>query len=296
MSRPLKPGRPAWKDVRAILDAEDFHPSRRLGQNFLLDENMVQRIALDTELEAGDFALEIGTGCGFLTSHIAAIGAEIVSVEIDQRLMRVAELLLAGWENVSLIHQDVLAGKHQLAPEVLERLPKTRAWHAVGNLPYSVASPLMVVLARLAQPPKSMTALVQAEVAERVAAKPGGKQWGPLSARLQIQYKAINLRNVPPQLFWPRPKVESAVLRLTIRPEQPSKERLERFDTLVDCLFQSRRKAALGLLAKAIGSRELANGLLDRLGIEPDIRAGSFQPEQLMEMADSDEWTSACAD
>jgi len=288
-----RPGRPAWREVRAILDSEDFFPSRKLGQNFLLDENMVQRIALDTGLGPGDFALEIGTGCGFLTSHLAALEAEILSVEIDRRLLNVATRLLEGWDNVRIVRADVLAGKHRLEPEVKALLPKDREWHAVGNLPYSVASPLMVVLARLASPPRTMTALVQAEVAERVAARPGGSSWGPLSARLQVQYEATYLRSVPPQLFWPRPKVESAVLRLDRREAQPTAAQLARFDSLVDCLFGSRRKAILGLLAKSIGDRGAAEGLLSRLGLGADLRAGALTPEQLMNLADSEEWVGS---
>jgi len=293
MSGSPQPGRPAWKEVRAILDAEEFHPSRKLGQNFLLDENMVQRIALDTELGPGDFALEIGTGCGFLTSHLAALKAEIVSVEIDRRLLAVATRLLAGWDNVRIVRADVLAGKHRLEPEVQALLPADREWHAVGNLPYSVASPLMVVLARLATPPQTMTALVQAEVAERVAARPGGDSWGPLSARLQIQYEARNLRSVPPQLFWPRPKVDSAVLRLERREVQPSAAELRRFDALVDCLFRSRRKAILGLLARELGDRGVAAELLESEGLDSTLRAGALTPAQLLALAGSEPWGRA---
>ncbi len=291
MSEPVRPGRPAWKEVRAILDAEEFFPSRKLGQNFLLDENMVQRIALDTQLGPEDFALEIGTGCGFLTSHLAALDAEILSIEIDRRLLKVATLLLDGWSNVRLVRADVLAGKHQLEPELEALLPKDRDWHAVGNLPYSVASPLMVVLARLVSPPKSMTALVQAEVAERVAARPGGASWGPISARLQIQYEAQLVRRVPPQLFWPRPNVESAVLRLDRREEQPTRESLVRFDALVSLLFQSRRKALVGVLAKATQDREGVRTLLEELELDPDLRAGALSPAQLMAMASSALWS-----
>ncbi len=285
--------RPPWGEFRAALDAAGFRPARRLGQNFLLDENMVWRIARDTELGSGDFALEVGAGCGFLTAEMATLGVELVSVEIDRRLFEIACGFLAPFgEQVRLLRTDVLAGKHAISPVVEDALGArgNRAWHAVGNLPYSVASPLIVVLARLSDPPRSMTVLVQAEVAERLVASPGSRSRGTLSARLEPVYEARILRRVAPQLFWPRPKVESAVVRLELRSERPSAADLERLDDLVDRLFAGRRKALRGLLSRALLTPVAAESLLQRVGLDPLVRPEALGREALRDLADAPEW------
>jgi 16S rRNA (adenine1518-N6/adenine1519-N6)-dimethyltransferase len=292
---PPEPHRPRWADVKAALDAAGFHPSRRLGQNFLLDENMVARIAADAGLIAGDFVLEVGAGCGFLTAHLAALGVELVSVEIDRRLFEIASRFVEPWPAAKVLRADILSGKHALAPEVEALLPRNRPWHLVGNLPYSIASPLLVVLARQPRAPRSMTALVQAEVADRVAAHPGGGAFGPLTVRLQALYRATRIRTVGPALFWPRPKVDSAVVRLDRRSAaegsvEPDAGRLAALDALVDVVFGQRRKALAGRLARSLGDRRAAEDLLERCGVAPGARAEALDLATLWTLADSPEW------
>ncbi len=283
--------RPPWSEFRAALDAAGFRPSRRLGQNFLLDDNMVRAIARDAELAAGDFALEVGAGCGFLTAELASLGVELLSVEIDPRLLEISRRFLAPFENVAFHGGDVLDGKHALAPEVLACLDERGApWHAVGNLPYAVASPLLCVLTRLACPPQSITALVQTEVAERVVAAPGSKRRGTLSARIEPIYESEILRSVPAQLFWPRPRVESAVVRLVLRAEPPGREELARLDSLVDRLFSTRRKGLRAILARELREPDRAEALLERLGLDPRARPEALTQHDLGLLAGSPEW------
>ncbi|MEO6709530.1 MAG: rRNA adenine dimethyltransferase family protein, partial [Planctomycetota bacterium] len=169
-------------------------------------------------------------------------------------------------------------------------LPRSGPWHLVSNLPYSAGSPILALAARLDNPPRSITVLLQAEVAERIAAEPGGREWGPLSVRLQLAYSARILRGVPAQLFWPRPNVDSSVLRLELRPDRPSEADLEALDPLLDQLFQHRRQTLGGLLAKALGSRPLAEALLQENGIQPGLRPETLSAEALLALSRDPRW------
>ncbi len=286
--------RPPWREFRAALDAAGFHPSRRLGQNFLLDENLLAAIVADAGVKRGDFVLEVGPGCGFLSVHLAAEGVRLLAVEVDRRLAEVAAPFLEPYPGAELIRTDILAGKHELAPEVTLRLPQDEPWHLVSNLPYSIASPLLVVLSRSPNPPLSMTALVQTEVAERVAAGSNQAGYGPLGIRLQALYETRLGRRVAPSSFWPRPRVESAVVHLARRAELPTAAVLEPFDRLVEALFRSRRKGLRALCAVALGSGAAADAWLAEEGLDPRARPENLSPARLLELAASATWVQAC--
>lgn len=282
---PLPGGRPAWSVFRAALEARGFRPSRRFGQNFLLDENMVRAIVRDAGVGPGDHVLEVGAGCGFLTLQLLRAGVELVSVEVDPRLAEIATELLADEPHWRLIVCDVLAGKHALAPAVRAALPEHAPWHLVSNLPYSVAGPVMVCATELPVPPLSMTVLVQREVALRVAARAGSDDWGPLSIRLQLDYEPRLLRDVPAALFWPRPSVESSVVRLTRRAETRPRAESEAVSLLVDALFQRRRQTLLRVLSDLTGDRAAARLWIDRAGFDPTLRAESLDLPALARLA-----------
>ncbi len=271
---PRKGGRPPWAEFRAALEGVGYRPSKSLGQNFLLDTNLARAIVRDSEVDPGEWVLEVGTGCGFLSVHLAELGVRLLTIEIDERLFGVARRFLAPFSDVELLRADVLAGKNRLAPELLDRLPSTEPWSLVSNLPYGVAGPLLVLLSRLEHPPRSMTALVQLEVAERITAGPGQPAWGPLGVRLAARYEARLGRPVPRSLFWPRPRVESAVCHLTLR--EGSRPSLETFDALVGGLFQSRRKTVRRSLGALVGA-ERAEEVLAELGIEPGLRPEALE-------------------
>lgn len=282
--------RPPWQEFRAALEAQGFHPSKRLGQNFMLDVNTARAIVADAGLPPRSRVVEVGVGCGFLSCEIVAAGHDLVGVEIDRRLFEVAAGFLEplGAQHpgsVELIRADALSKKRALAPELLERLPASSDWHLVSNLPYSVASPLLVSFARLPHPPASMTVLVQLEVAERIAARPGGSAWGGLSAKLGLGYDARLVRKVGPKLFWPPPKVDSAVARLALRPDRPGAEAVERTDALIEACFQARRKALRGTLGRYLGDRERAAALLDAQGIDGNARPESLSASQFLALA-----------
>ena len=265
--------RPPWTVFKAALEEQGFRPSRGLGQNFLLDENMVRAIVRDSGVRAGDRVLEVGAGCGFLSLHLVDAGVDLLCVEIDERLLPIAEKLVSGRGRARFLLADVLAGKNALAPEVERALPASGDWHLVSNLPYSIAGPVLALLAARSHPPRTMTVLVQREVAERIAAAPGTKEWGPLSIRLQARYAPSIVRTVPPDLFWPRPQVESAVARLVRRTPAWEPEELERLDRLAGDLLGSRRQSLGRVLGRTLDDREAARAAIERAGIDPSVRA-----------------------
>jgi 16S rRNA (adenine1518-N6/adenine1519-N6)-dimethyltransferase len=278
--------RPPFSTFRAALEERGFRPSRRLGQNFLLDENMARAIVRDAAFEPGAFVLEVGAGCGFLSLHLLAAGADLVCVEIDDRLIPIARDLVGAHGGARFLACDALAGKHVLAPEIETVLPGDRPWHLVSNLPYSISGPLLAVLAGHDRWPETMTVLVQKEVAERIAAAPGTAEWGPLSIRLQLRYVPRILRTVSASLFWPRPKVQSAVVRLERRADVRDPASLRRADQITTELFASRRQTLGRVLARHFGSREAAHALLADLGIEPNRRAETLHLDQLLALAE----------
>lgn len=283
--------RPPWSAFRAELDAVGFRPSKTLGQNFLVDPNAARAIAAEAGLEAGARVLEIGAGCGFLTLHLAQLDLRLLAVEIDARLLEVAQRLLRDRPNVRWLRADALAGKHELAPAVVAELPGTEPWHVVSNLPYSISAPLLVLLSRLPNPPRSLSVLVQEEVARRVAARPGESEWGALTARLALLYGARPGRAVGPQLFWPRPRVASRVVHLE-RTAGPAPEPgvVEAFDALVDELFRHRRKQVLPLLANLLGDREAAEKLVRAVGLDPRARPETLGTAELLALCRADAW------
>lgn len=280
--------RPPWSEFRAALDEQGFRPSKALGQNFLLDANMAASIARDAGVGPGDYVLEVGPGCGFLSVHLAALGCELAALEIDARLARVARRFLAPFPNVRLEVGDALARKHALSPELLGLLPPPgREWAVVANLPYSIAAPLLAELARLEHPPARLCVLVQDEVAERLAAPAATAAYGALTVKLDRLYEVRLGRPVPAGLFWPRPRVESRVVHLARRPGAQALP--VAWEALVDGLFQHRRKtlrAALrGLAGRGPGSPARVEAALAAAGLEGGLRPEALAPPALERLA-----------
>lgn len=287
---PLRAGqrRPPWSEFRAALAEERFRPTKGLGQNFLIDPNTVRAIAADADLHPGERALEVGAGCGFLTLALAELGVLVTAVEIDPRLARVARRFLAGVPGVRLIETDVLEGKHRLSATVAQEIAALGEWHLVSNLPYSIAGPVLALAARCEPRPRTMSVLVQEEVAERIAARPGDSEWGSLTARIALLYRARPGRRVGAQLFWPRPRVSSRVVHLEARDEvQPEREELAAFDELVDLLFQQRRKQLGSVLTSALGDRDRAETLIREAELDPRSRPQDLSPEHLLALSRS---------
>jgi len=277
-----RPERPPWATFKEALERAGFRPSRRLGQNFLLDDNMARAIAADAEVAPGRFVLEVGPGCGFLSVHLAHAGARLLCVEVDPRLAPIATAFLEPYPDAEVMELDVLGSKSAIAPEVLERLPAPgeSPWTVAANLPYSISGPFLAALARLEHPPETVVCLVQKEVAERLAGAPGSDAWGPLSASFGEAYVTRLGRSVPPSLFWPRPKVDSAVfvarLRDDLAPPALRRERVELYRRLL-----GRRRQSLRRVLRELAGAEAADAALEAVGLEPNVRAETLGVEQL---------------
>ena len=232
--------REPFAHYRERLAEVGFRPSRRLGQNFLLDPEVHRQIAEAAELGPEDLVLEVGVGLGFLTRELAARAGRVLGVEVDRRLLQIVRDEFSdfpgGGRNVRLIQADVLGDGEELHKSVSEALIAEREglegrFVVVSNPPYSIAGPLMARCMTLAQLPDCLVVLIPRELADRWASPCGTRAYGALSVLIQTGYAATVLRNVPRQVFWPRPRVVSAISwwrspRLPQRPARPSSAHL----------------------------------------------------------------------
>ncbi|QJW45861.1 16S rRNA (adenine(1518)-N(6)/adenine(1519)-N(6))-dimethyltransferase RsmA [bacterium BFN5] len=227
----------AKRDVtKHILKTFNIHMSKKLGQNFLIDENIVNGIVRAAELHQGETVLEIGPGIGTLTQGLAEAGAQVVAVELDSRLIEVLAKTLEGYENIRIVHGDIL--KVNIAAEV--NAPRFKV---VANLPYYITTPIIMGLLEQRLPVDSLVTMIQKEVAERMVASPGGKEYGALSVAVQYFTKPEIMFAVPPSSFIPSPAVESAVIRCVVRDKPAVNVADERlFFRVVKAAFSQRRK------------------------------------------------------
>jgi len=270
-------------------------PHVSLGQNFLIDLNLIRLLLTAAELGPDDVVLEVGTGTGSLTGMMAPLAGAVVTVELDRQLSALAHEELAGLENVTMLSMDVLSGKNRLNPAVMATVQEklaatpTRRFKLVANLPYNVATPLISNLLALDRPPEAMTVTIQKEVADRLVARPGTKDYGPLTLWVQSQCQVELVRVLPPSVFWPRPKVHSAIVRIALEPERHAAigDR-EFFHSFVRAVFLHRRKLLRAELATMFQGRLDKPGgdaILLGLQLAADARAEQLDPPQMLSLA-----------
>ncbi len=237
--------------IQALLAQADTSPRRRFGQNFMIDQNLVRLVAEAGEIEASDCVIEVGPGTGTLTEELLARAGNVVAVEIDRDL---ASLIRGRFESdtrFTLIEADALAGKHHLNEQLAETIRLRRLngepVKLVANLPYNIASPLVIEM--LIAGVDLLAFTVQREVAERLAAAPGSEHYGPLSVMAQLLAKVEVLRALPPQVFWPAPTVESALVRM--RREDRLGSGAAAVGVFVHAVFSYRRKTLRKALTEA---------------------------------------------
>ena len=269
----------------------------RKGQNFLVDLNLIDLLVRSAEIEPADVVLEVGCGTGVVTERVSAAAARVVSAEIDPRLAQLARDRLIERDNVTLVEGDVLASKHRFAPEILKALDTARAasprgrFLLVANLPYCVATPVISNLLALPRPFDAAVVTVQREMAERMTAAAGTSSYNALSVWIGAQCRGEIVRILPPSVFWPRPKVDSAIVRLDVEPERRAAiGDLARFHEFVREVFCHRRKVLRGILLRMAGGKktEAAHATVDRvyttLGLPPNARAEDIPPDDFVRL------------
>jgi 16S rRNA (adenine1518-N6/adenine1519-N6)-dimethyltransferase len=267
--------------IQALLDRHGVRPGRALGQNFLADPNTARRIARLASIEPGARVVEVGPGLGSLTLALADAGAmEIVALELDRHLVPALREVLAGCA-VRVEQGDALATDwHAL-------LGSEPGWSMVSNLPYNIATPLVVRVLETAPMVERLFVMVQREVGERMAAAPGADAYGAVSVKIAYYAHAELAGLVPPTVFLPRPAVDSALVRLVRRAEPPvSVPDVDRLFALVRAGFATRRKMLRRALIGELGTRTVA--VLEAAGIDPSARAETLGLEQWAAIARAD--------
>ena len=291
------PPRQTTAYLKQLFAQVGFTIDARRGQNFLVDLNLVDLLARTAELRPNDVALEVGTGTGALTERLAAAAGRVVTAEIDPRLAQLARDRLVDFENVTIVEGDALAAKHRLAPAVLDAVAAARAGSPAGrfmlaaNLPYCVATPVISNLLALPRPFDAAVVTVQREMAERMTAAAGTADYNALSVWVGVQCRGEIVRVLPPSVFWPRPKVDSAIVRLDLEPARRGRVAdLGRFHAFVRDIFCHRRKLLRGVLLRMAGGKrtEAARAAVDRvfatLGLGPSARAEEIPPDGFVEL------------
>lgn len=265
-------------------------PSKSLGQNFIRDMSVIERIVEGAGIGPDDMVIEIGPGLGVLTSELASHAAFVTAVEIDGRLIPVLEETLKDYDNVRVINRDILKTDiGQLVEESRSEGRFSGKVHIVGNLPYYITTPIIMKLLEDDVPADSITVMMQKEVADRIRSAPGSRTYGAISAAVQYYCRVSKITDVPKEAFVPRPKVESTVLRLEPLKEEKTQVKDEKmYLRCVKAGFAQRRKTLLNSLSSAGGiDKETVKKKLEAAGIDPGRRAETLTVDEFARMADS---------
>ena len=285
-----------YKDIatpirtKEILNKYGFSFKKSLGQNFLIDPNILRNIVSHANLTKDSGAIEVGPGIGALTEHLARAAKKVVSFEIDQRLLPVLEDTLSPYDNVKIVHSDIL--KADVAQVIEEEMPGIEDVMVVANLPYYVTTPILMKLLNDRLPIRGFVVMMQKEVADRITARPGTKEYGSLSIAIQYYCTAEVAMVVPKTVFMPQPNVDSAVIRL-IRHEKPPVEVIDE-DFLFEVTrasFAQRRKTILNNLQAGLTegkkNKEAILSALEKAGIEPSRRGETLTIQEFGSLADA---------
>jgi len=276
-------------ETKKILQKHGLRPKKKFGQNFLINEEIMERILEAAELVPDDLVVEIGPGLGGLTQQLAQRAGGLLAIEIDEQLVSVLEQVLAVYPNVKLIRGDIL--KLDLDREVKQFFPNVKfPYKIVANLPYYITTPIVMGLLEQKKQISSMVLMVQKEVGERMQASPGTKAYGSLSIAVQYYADIKLIQRVPPSSFRPAPEVDSVVIKLEMRATpkvEPRDEQL--FFQVVRGAFAQRRKTLVNSLSNTfpkIHKGELVS-ILGRLNIDPNVRGEQLSLEQFCAIANA---------
>ena len=278
-----------------VIQKYGFNFQKKYGQNFLIDANILDKIIDSAEITREDCVVKIRPGIGTMTQYLAENAREVIAVEIDKNLIPILEETLKGYENVSIVNEDIL--KVDLNRLVKER-NEGKPIKVVANLPYYITTPIIMGLFESRVPLSSITIMVQKEVADRMQVGPGTKDYGALSLAVQYYARPEIMLNVPPTCFMPRPNVGSAVIRLTRFEEPPVKTDDERkMFSIIRAAFNQRRKTLVNALANGLSyadkdgmmihvSRQEVSMALDQMGLSQTIRGEALTLAQFARLSD----------
>jgi 16S rRNA (adenine1518-N6/adenine1519-N6)-dimethyltransferase len=266
------------RELRDLLASLGIHPSRRLGQNFMVDANLLAAMVRDADPQPGQNVLEVGPGTGVLTRPLLAAGCNVTAIEFDHRLAAYLREALGAQPGFRLVEGDACrtdyAGLFGTAP-----------FRCIANLPYSCSSVFLAAMADLDNAPADLHVLLQREMADRLGEVHGSKDYGALSVRLQLRYTISVIRSVPPQVFWPAPEVGSAWMRFALRADAGPTALRRQAGELASIAFSQRRKMAAKVLAERLGGMPATLALFARAGLAPEARAEQLSPADFAQLA-----------
>lgn len=277
--------------INEIKNKHGFKLSKSLGQNFLTDKNIIDKIIEKSMIGKNDLVIEIGPGIGVLTAAAAEEAGKVVSIEIDRNLIPILKETLSEYDNIEIINKDVLKTDIKEIMEQNKEIngQKVESVRIIGNLPYYITTPIIMKILEDRVPADSITIMLQKEVADRIKAGPGTKAYGALSVAVQYYCTVAHVANAPKEIFIPQPKVDSTVIRLDIRKERPVLLHSEEaFFAVVKAGFGQRRKTLLNSLTGIYGltKDEVAEVMLIA-GIDPIRRAETLSLEEFAALANT---------
>ena len=262
---------------------------KSLGQNFLIDVNILENIISHAGIDKTTGVIEIGPGIGALTEQLAIHGENVVAYEIDQRLLPILEKTLKEYSNIHIIHQDIL--KANVKKMIKERFRPGQSIQLVANLPYYITTPILMKLLQEKLPLSSLTVMIQQEVADRMAAEPNTKSYGSLSLAVQYYTEAEVVMTVPKSVFMPQPNVDSSILKLTLREKPPVEvEDEDYFFSLIQASFGQRRKTLRNNLTRFFKERYdkgTVSSVLEEAGIDGSRRGESLSMSEFATLANT---------
>ena len=270
-----------------VLNRYGIHLQKRYGQNFLVDPGILEKIVRVSGAGSEDLVIEIGPGIGTMTQYLACQCRQVCAVEIDSRLIPVLDHTMSDWDNVRILNQDILKTDIQA---LVQEMNGGRPAVVVANLPYYITTPIIMSLLEGHAPLRSMTVMIQKEVADRMQAGPGSKDYGALSLTVQYYTHACIVAEVPAGCFLPRPQVDSAVIRLDLHehpPVHPADEK--KMFRLIRAAFNHRRKTMVNALTGAPDlqcTREQVEKALEKIGLDIKIRGERLSLEDFSALSD----------
>lgn len=274
------------KATAEVLKKYNFRFQKKFGQNFLIDSHVLDKIITAADIKDDDMILEIGPGIGTLTQLMAYNARKVVSVEIDNNLIPILEYTLKDYDNVRIINEDIL--KLDIAKLVREE-NNNRPIKVVANLPYYITTPIIMGLFEKHVPIESITVMIQKEVADRMSAGPGTKNYGALSLAVQYYSEPYLAANVPPNCFMPRPDVSSAVIRLTLVKDKVRVSNEETLFKLIKAAFAQRRKTFMNCLKNSDSfdlSKDEWETVFSKAGLPLNIRGETLTLEEFVQLTD----------